>query len=754
MKKFNILVSIILISILSITIVHAVTGVKQTDIFYDSITQEPLTNIQEIVYSCSNSECNSQGNIIINENTGNSNTFTFEYPYNPHSTELNPDYYSHFSFVECYLPKEYKEWVWGYGANLEYDYQMEKAENCHSPIDSFSVTNTNYVNEPIIVDITALIEADAHSAFTDLNLPWFPSEYKDYYSAETKITLNIFDENNNIVYSEDKTENILMDTSTNIQFKWIPEEEGDYKIKVETDVTDCQCSSSFKQYSEKDIYVWPERPKDQCYTIINDLTATPQFAKEGELVTITYNKISNYADDKFEKIPVKTRVTYEITDENNEIVYSENHLLEENENLVSPKEFSFEWTPTESGNYNIKVTGIAESSFCSGKENPKDIAILGFYANPIIINKYDVKFIVKDYKTNQVLDSSSVNFNSKIKSTDSKGEAIFLDVVEGSHIYSVSKSGYETKTGSINVDSNELVEIKLNPIIPVINKYDVKFIVKDYDTNELLSSSSVNFNSKIKYTDSKGEAIFLDVIEGSHIYSVSKSGYETKTGSINVDSNEIVEIKLNPVIPEESTTNLTIIYPKGGETLSGIVNVLWYAENSLQHELLVDISYSRGDSNIWNLITKEYENIGSFPIDTEDYSNEYYKIKVCVKDSIENKTFCKITPSFKIYNKDEENNNYRNRRPLQIVYEVCEPLWECSSWSECEEGVKKRTCTDLNRCNEEEIEKIEIKGCELDTITLPSKVEKEFNFLILLPLFLIMGSIIIFIFIILKLYRR
>ena len=165
----------ILITLMSLSFIIALTGVTQTDIFYDGSTSNPVTNVQEIIYTCSNSNCSSQGTLVHNLNTGNSNSITFEYPYNRYSTENNPDYYSHFSFASCYLPKEYKEWVWGSEASVEYDYHMNKVKDCRSPIDSFSVTNDNYVNEPVIVNMAATLKADAHSAFTDLQLKWFPA---------------------------------------------------------------------------------------------------------------------------------------------------------------------------------------------------------------------------------------------------------------------------------------------------------------------------------------------------------------------------------------------------------------------------------------------------------------------------------------------------------------------------------------------------------------------------------------------------
>ncbi|MBU2104347.1 MAG: hypothetical protein KKF67_01030 [Nanoarchaeota archaeon] len=727
MKKSNLFI-LILIGILSLATVYAVTGIRQTDIFYDGSTLNPVTTVQEILYTCSDSTCSTQGNLIHNLNTGSSNSITFEYPYNPSSTQSNPDYYSHFSFAQCYLPKEYKEWVWGYGETVQYDYHMNKVESCYSPIDSFSITNSNYANEPVVINMEALLDATATSAFTDLQLNWFPLGYEDYYSVETRVTLEILDSNNNIVYTEIRNLNILMDTSQNIQFTWTPTIEGEYTAKISTDVTDCQCSGSIQQFSQKEFTVWEERPQDECYTILNDLVASPHFAEEGEEITVTFTKISNYADDNYNKLPVKTKANYQII-KDSQIVYNKDIVLNANPDSVNPKEFSFKWTPDSGGDYAIKVSGICESVLCEGKTNPEDTIILGYYVTGV-------------------------------------------DVTE---------------------------------------KYNVEFIAEDCETNEKLDDVKIELGSEVKFTDIFGEAIFNQVLEGVYFLNVSKENYYSESDDININSDQLIEFCLNkkPIQDNQSITDVSIIYPNGGEKLKDIIGVLWNATNSLNHELVIYIEYSINSGINWINLASGLTNTGSYLWNTNTVSDDDYLLKVCAEDSITTEIVCDISDgNFEINNSevipavcgngileigetcdsnsiicsilgysgtqlcnsqcngwnlcvttqycgDEvingnescddgmNNGNYGYCKTdctgvgsscgdgiLNLNYENCDdgnnlngdrcsstckieqknnnggskeeecyPVWECSGWSECYDGIKTRICKDLDHCD-------------------------------------------------------
>jgi len=644
---------IILLVLINITLICAVIGVTQTDIFYDASTLNPVTGVQEIIYTCGDLSCSSQGNLIHNLNTGNSNSITFEYPYNPSSTQNNPDYYSHFSFAECYLPKEYKEWVWGYGASVEYDYHMNKAEDCHSPIDSFSVTNDNHVNEPVVINVKANLEANAYSAFTDLQLNWFPEGYKDYYSAETRVTLQIFDSSDNLVYQDYEDLNILMDTSENVQFTWTPTEEDEYKAIVKTSVIDCQCESGFEQSASKIFTVWAERPEEACYTIINDLTATPQFAKEGDLVTITFNKISNYVDSNYNKTPTPTKVYYEIKNELGNIVFSENSVLDANPDPVNPKEISFQWTPDEGGEHIIKVTGVAKSTLCCGKTNPEDTSILNFFVQGNLPEAFLVNFIVKDSDTFEFLQGASVDFDGETKTTDSQGETYF-EVEEGTYSWQVSKSDYESKSGNVQVEKDITLNVELD-----------KLCVTCY-TNE-----DCGINGFIGNTYCKCGDVWKDFIK----YLCNLPG----------TPNSYCSNKTTPKLFEECEFGC-----EQGACLPEC------KVNSDCGEPYYGEKYCQGNDVVRDSITPICNN-GVCSTETETQiveecdSDEKCENGECVKDN---------------NGKKGKSNKFTN------LFFECVPIWECSDWSDCYEEIKTRNCEDINNCEVVIDKPLESVGCQ------------------------------------------
>ena len=450
--------------ILAISTVIALTGVIQIDTFFDSSTGDPLTNVTSLLFECNDSACNSIGTQLFELNSGTTNQITFEYPFNPDSTSSNRDNFAHYFFKQCYIPKEFVESVFGFGVTAEFDYNFNKETSCHSPIDSFSVTNSNFVNEPVVIDINSIFEADAHSAFTNLLLEFVPLGFEDHYSAETQITLEITNEDTGIiVHTDTQTSEILMDTSQNFQFQFTPTVKGNYSARISSDVIDCQCQSSFEQFSEKNFVVLEERPQNECYALINDLKATPEFANQGDNITVKYNKTSNFADNSFVKTPVETRVTYEVTDSQNNVVFSDSLLLNANANGIDPEEISFNFTPAFGGDFNIKVTGVSENTLCNGKTNTADTAILGFFVESTVV--HEVTFLVSDSQTNLTLDGAQVDFGTQTGLTDSSGTVVF-NSNPGNFSFNVSLSGYDPETGTEDVAGDVTINVSLDPIAP------------------------------------------------------------------------------------------------------------------------------------------------------------------------------------------------------------------------------------------------------------------------------------------------
>lgn len=533
MKKiFTILVFLFVLSALSLGVNGK--GVTQTNTFYAG-QSSPAYNVDSLLYSCSDSSCNSKGSLVHDMNSGSSNTISFTYPYTG-STQSSPDYYAHFLFSECYLPIEGKGSIWGYGAHIEETNHFQKAKSCHSPIDSFSITNDNQPNEPVVVDVSTTLEADAHSAFSDNFLNWYPSGYEDYYSAETKITVEILHQGQ-VVHTASKTRNIMMDETVNVQFSWTPHSEGYFTARIKTDVVDCQCQSGEEEQSSKDFEVWTDKPYDECYTLIQDLEAVPEFPRVGDNVEISFNKLSNYADTNYQKTPVPTDVNYKITDSSSNVVDQGSFDIAANSNGHDYQSYSFHWEPQSSGNYNIRVTGVADSHLCTGK-NPKDTANLGIIVDAP--QTYDVTFDVYDDENYNKVSGAQVALGTLTGTTNSNGQVEF-DMSPGTYSWDVSKTGFYPESGNVNVDNDETVEVYLTA---VEDEYTVIFNVIDASTGLRVEDAFVEFGSRTGYTNENGRVIFDGVTKAQYDWRVSKDNYYATSGTVNIDEDETFDISL------------------------------------------------------------------------------------------------------------------------------------------------------------------------------------------------------------------
>ncbi|HON29388.1 MAG TPA: InlB B-repeat-containing protein, partial [Mesotoga infera] len=73
-------------------------------------------------------------------------------------------------------------------------------------------------------------------------------------------------------------------------------------------------------------------------------------------------------------------------------------------------------------------------------------------------------------------------------------------------------------------------------------KFEIVFSVSNDSVP--LQGANVSFNGESQQTDSQGRAVFSQVLAGNKAYTVSKTGYENSTGSVNVDSDKSVNISL------------------------------------------------------------------------------------------------------------------------------------------------------------------------------------------------------------------
>ena len=88
------------------------------------------------------------------------------------------------------------------------------------------------------------------------------------------------------------------------------------------------------------------------------------------------------------------------------------------------------------------------------------------------------------------------------------------------------------------------------------------------------------------------------------------------------------------VIDEEvnNPPQVTVIYPNGGEELSGNINIRWRATDQDNDELTINIEYSNNNGRNWYFIYNNLRNDGVESWNTNNYPNGEYLIKVTASD--------------------------------------------------------------------------------------------------------------------------
>ena len=348
---------------------------------------------------------------------------------------------------------------------VKYDVNFEQVKDCQSIIDEFSITNDAHVNEPLIINTIASLNAKTASAFseTDNGVKYIPPEMiKKYYSADIKVDLEI-KKNGSVVNTQttyfDETHNnpIKMDEQANVNFKWIPKEDGKHTAVVRTIVTDPQCYNSLRANSEKNFNVLPKRPTNECYTLLNNLKVDNHYPNVGEELTFTVDKISNYANENHVLEPVPTKLGYFIY-ENHTLIDSKVIELKSNNNAIQAETYSFKWTPKQSGNFKVIVKSNGDSNICDSIDNPYEIISLEF--NVKEKPKYNLDLQVVDANNGSFIENVSISIpGHPTQYTNKKGRTVFRNL-NGftNYTYIAKHSQYVTTSNTVTIKNVSMAQ--------------------------------------------------------------------------------------------------------------------------------------------------------------------------------------------------------------------------------------------------------------------------------------------------------
>ncbi len=349
--------------------------------------------------------------------------------------------------------------------------RLNKQPDCSSPI-SLSVTGNISENIPLTITSSTNLDATTSGAIGEENYLNAPIEVEFYYEVETTLYLKIYEYDINTesnigipIHTQTKVERIYYDDNINVEFEdWTPPEARWYNVVVESVVTDPKCSSNIPLTASQQVRVWEDFPKDECYSLVKNLAASPLNPEVNQEVTLTFNKLSNYAsehdiwDTDYTLSPTPTKIKLEADGSK----ASETKLPANSDNEYD--EVSIKWTPTEEGDFTLSIVAESVDYTCD-----KDTA-----SNPVSVDitvselpEYDLKFTVKKeygihkikYATITVTNTNTQDVESG--TTDNKGILEF-ELDKGSYSYTVEKTGYSKEEGTVELtsDNDKIIVLK------------------------------------------------------------------------------------------------------------------------------------------------------------------------------------------------------------------------------------------------------------------------------------------------------
>jgi hypothetical protein len=258
--------------------------------FVTSTTPVSGANVTSVV--CLDRSCNSISRTIGTQQTQSSQV-SISFP-----DQLERAGYGVYITKPGYIPYELFADIAGSGTYPRQNAYLSKVDVCQATIDTFSVVNTAYPNQPVMVEINASLNAKAYSAIDSAGpLNYVPPNIAQQYTVQTTIILDVLDNESRVVNTQTQVVSIPYSGFVPVQFSWTPTVAGKYTTRVSTLVTDSVCRSTLAQQTAKHISVINFGAKEYCYTLLQNLSISNPKPVEGSAIEVTAKAIGNYYDE-------------------------------------------------------------------------------------------------------------------------------------------------------------------------------------------------------------------------------------------------------------------------------------------------------------------------------------------------------------------------------------------------------------------------------------------------------------------------
>lgn len=204
-------------------------------------------------------------------------------------TELDVDWtifskrHSIYVYKQGYVPKNVVLTTWG---DYESTFELEWTKKQNAQADILSL---NIIGDELKVGEELSVDAIVESAFSISERAEGTSDFiprdliEDYYTATTLVEFYIYNLEDEVVASESVILDIPIDQQRTAGYLWTPEQEGDYKIVVLTEVIDDQTDNSDPIIISRDFSVSiEESEEDNSEPEVEILSPTEGEVIEGE----------------------------------------------------------------------------------------------------------------------------------------------------------------------------------------------------------------------------------------------------------------------------------------------------------------------------------------------------------------------------------------------------------------------------------------------------------------------------------------
>ena len=168
----------------------------------------------------------------------------------------------------------------------------------------------------------------------------------------------------------------------------------------------------------------------------------------------------------------------------------------------------------------------------------------------------------------------------ELKENDANGDIIkgnnkvFSNLPAGKYHYSISASGYDTKTGTLDIINSDITE----KIDLTLISYKATFTISPSDDVQLILKKGSTSGENMNGSKTNNKIVFSNLTPATYHYSASKTNYDTQTGTI-----EITNKDLEKTINLERTTytltftlapeNAELTLKKNNEDIAGNNNI-------------------------------------------------------------------------------------------------------------------------------------------------------------------------------------